>query len=201
MLKHVVIEDPESCLNKALAQEELFVLLARDPAAPVAIRAWIDERIRLGRNPPGDEQIREAYECATRMELQRGEIESSRGQQCLPLAVGPVETGAVGQEERLSDDDPLVDVLHRILGNRTGRLRVSDAYLICGIEPARVNQGQIYRLGRAIRSLGWERMRCFFDGSFQAAYVRGTAEEPQVQITVEYDAHKRSCRIEGGVVP
>jgi len=74
MLKREVIDNPESCFNRARDQEQLFVLLARDPAAPAAIRAWIVERIRLGRNKPGDEQVREAYECAALMELQRGEI-------------------------------------------------------------------------------------------------------------------------------
>jgi len=78
MLKHNEIESPESCFNKAQDNERLFVLLARDPAAPVAIRAWIAERIRLTKNKPGDEQIREAYECASLMEFERPEIEASR---------------------------------------------------------------------------------------------------------------------------
>lgn len=88
MLKSDVIENPDSCLNRAHAQEQLFVLLARDPAAPVAIRAWIAERIRLGKNAPGDEQIREAFECATLMELQRGDIGALRGQQQLRWFAG-----------------------------------------------------------------------------------------------------------------
>lgn len=60
-----------SCLNKAGRHEMLFVLLARDPAAPVAIRAWIAERIRIGKNAPRDPQILEAEACAKTMELQR----------------------------------------------------------------------------------------------------------------------------------
>lgn len=94
MLKSLVIDNLRSCLNTAYDQEHLFVLLARDPAAPVAIRAWIEERLRLGKNKPGDEQIREAYECATHMELQRSEITSARNQQQLPWAnaeEGPVK--------------------------------------------------------------------------------------------------------------
>jgi hypothetical protein len=88
MIKSDVIDNPGSCFNTAYDQEQIFVLLARDPAAPVAIRAWITERLRLGRNKPGDEQIREAYECATLMELQRSEITSTRTQQQLPWADG-----------------------------------------------------------------------------------------------------------------
>lgn len=61
----------DSCLNRAHSREMLFVLLARDPAAPVAIRAWIEERIRLGKNTPNDSQIREAQDCAFTMEQER----------------------------------------------------------------------------------------------------------------------------------
>lgn len=106
------------------------------------------------------------------------------------------EAAAVEQEARLVGDDPLVDVLHRALGNRTGKLRVSDAYLICGIEPGKVNQDQIARFGRAIRELGWERQRRRFDGSLQYAYAKGTATEREVELVVEYDPHMRSVRIE-----
>jgi hypothetical protein len=106
------------------------------------------------------------------------------------------EAAATEQEARLAGDDPLVDVLHRALTNRTGKLRVSDAYLICGIEPGKVNQDQISRFGRAIRELGWERQRRRFDGSLQYAYVKGTAAEREVELVVEYDPHLRSVRIE-----
>ena len=49
-------------------------------------------------------------------------------------------------------DDPIVIVLC----NRTGKLWVSDAYLICGIATGKANQDQIARFGKAIRELGWE---------------------------------------------
>ncbi len=68
MLKREEIEQPDSCLNKAEDDERIFVLLARDKAAPVAIRAWCDERIRLGKNKASDPQIEEARDCAARME-------------------------------------------------------------------------------------------------------------------------------------
>ena len=90
MIKRDEIEDSESCFNKAGDGERLFVLLARDPAAPTAIRAWVAERIRLGKNSPGDEQIREAYECANLMELERSEVEASRRQQKMRWAEGGV---------------------------------------------------------------------------------------------------------------
>lgn len=48
----------------------VFVLLARDVAAPLAIRAWIAARIKAGKNYPGDPQLIEAERCASFMELQ-----------------------------------------------------------------------------------------------------------------------------------
>ena len=90
MLKRDEIEDANSCFNKAHSGERLFVLLARDPAAPVAIRAWIAERIRLGKNAPGDEQIREAFESATFMEFERPEIETASRQERIRWAEGGV---------------------------------------------------------------------------------------------------------------
>ena len=77
MLKRDELADATSCFNKAQDEERLFVLCARDPAAPAVIRAWIAERLRLGKNGPGDEQIREAYECANLMELERSGIVAS----------------------------------------------------------------------------------------------------------------------------
>lgn len=111
------------------------------------------------------------------------------------------EAAAIEQEARLSNDDPLIDVLHRALSNRTGKLRVSDAYLICGIEPGKVSQDQISRFGRAIRELGWERQRRRFDGQLQYAYVKGTPSEREVELLVEYDPHMRSVRIEVDKAP
>lgn len=71
MLKTYEVQSENSCLNKARADEMLFVLLARDEAAPVAIRAWIAERIRLGKNQPEDAKLREAEAAAKVMEEQR----------------------------------------------------------------------------------------------------------------------------------
>ena len=90
MIKRDEIEHTESCFNKAQDGERLFVLLARDPAAPVAIRAWVTERLRLGKNEPGDAQILEAIECASLMEIERVEIESARRQQKMRWAEGGV---------------------------------------------------------------------------------------------------------------
>jgi len=102
---------------------------------------------------------------------------------------------AAEQEARLRGDDPLVDVLHRVLGERTGKLRVSDAYLICGIEPGKATQDQMERFGRAIRELGWERQRRRFDGALDYAYVKGSDAQRYAQLAVEYDHFSRSAKV------
>jgi hypothetical protein len=60
MRKRDELTDPKSCMSKARDDEWTFVLLGRDAAAPVAVRAWIDQRILLGKNAPNDPQIAEA---------------------------------------------------------------------------------------------------------------------------------------------
>ncbi len=67
--------DHTSCWNKADSHEKLFVLLGRDRAMPVAIRAWAAERIRLGKNVAGDAQTSEALDLAA--SLERGETHAA----------------------------------------------------------------------------------------------------------------------------
>jgi hypothetical protein len=75
MLKLQELTQIDSCLNKALNQEMIFVLLARDAAAPEAIRAWCQRRILLGLNTPDDPKIREALQCAETMENTQDDID------------------------------------------------------------------------------------------------------------------------------
>jgi hypothetical protein len=74
VIKRDELDDMTSCLNRASDGERIFVLLARDPAAPSAIRRWVDVRINLGKNKATDPQIVEALDCADRMEREREEI-------------------------------------------------------------------------------------------------------------------------------
>ena len=60
MRKREEINDPNSCLNKAKEDEMIFVLLGRDEGAVAAVLAWINMRIKLGKNNPRDAQIVEA---------------------------------------------------------------------------------------------------------------------------------------------
>lgn len=74
MRKREEIVVADSCLNRALPQERLFVLLARDLAAPAGIRAWAKERVRLGLSRPDDAQVIDALMDADAMEVERPEI-------------------------------------------------------------------------------------------------------------------------------
>jgi len=92
-------------------------------------------------------------------------------------------------------DDPMTATLHRALGNCTGMLRVSNAFLLCGLEARNVTQDQIKRFGRAIRALGWERKRCRRAGMVEYVYVRGNEIERKIELLVVYDPHTQTARI------
>jgi len=71
MRKQAEIKESQSCLSKARDNEMIFVLLARDIAAPFAIREWCKHRIILGLNAREDTKIQEALRCAEVMEQER----------------------------------------------------------------------------------------------------------------------------------
>lgn len=68
MIKKDEATKPNSCWNQARADERVFVLLARDTAAPETLRFWASRRVEIGKNQPSDPQIVEALDCADRME-------------------------------------------------------------------------------------------------------------------------------------
>lgn len=78
MQKRQEIEDPNSCLNKAMDEELIFVLLSRDPAAAATVRFWVDLRLKMGLNTRHDQKIQNAEELASRMDVQRTEREKTR---------------------------------------------------------------------------------------------------------------------------
>lgn len=67
MIKKQEMSDEKSCLNKAQDDEPIFVLRAKDPAAPNTILAWIQERARLGLNSGIDAKIIEAQGLRNQM--------------------------------------------------------------------------------------------------------------------------------------
>jgi len=68
MIKSDETTEPLSCWNKARDDERVFILLARDVAAPETLRFWAHHRIALGKNARFDRQIVDALDCADRME-------------------------------------------------------------------------------------------------------------------------------------
>lgn len=67
MIKLEELTNPASCMSRAQDGEMTFVLLGRDAAAPTALRSWVAERLRLGKNKVTDPQIDEALMCAEKM--------------------------------------------------------------------------------------------------------------------------------------
>lgn len=66
------IEQPTSCLNKARAEEPLFVLRAKDPLAAGTVRAWANAAEISGQHEP--EKIAEARALADNMEQYRHRV-------------------------------------------------------------------------------------------------------------------------------
>jgi hypothetical protein len=83
--KAETIADPNSCLNLATADEQIFVLRANDELAAKAVRYWAQLYYDLKNRWPGEiakQQIdkhREALVCAQLMdEWRRGTIKEGR---------------------------------------------------------------------------------------------------------------------------
>ena len=81
---------------------------------------------------------------------------------------------AVADDSSIGASDLLVMVtrLRRALGDARGKLRVSDAHVLGGLE--RQSYYQTHLIAHALRHLGWERGRYRFDGTVRYAYVKGT---------------------------
>jgi hypothetical protein len=77
MIKREELSNPNSCMSRAKDDEMIFVLLGRDAAAPHAIREWVRERIRLGKNAWSDGQIIEALTCANKIEQSLSDTEAN----------------------------------------------------------------------------------------------------------------------------
>lgn len=92
---------PNDCYARALPDEPMMVLLARDPSAPRLVRMWATlcmEALSNGTRPPADHAlVNEAFECASAMADWRaknvgGELEIPRWrrpQEAEPVASPP----------------------------------------------------------------------------------------------------------------
>lgn len=71
MTKRELIDDQNSCLNKAADDEPIFVLLGRDAAAYRAVLYWAEQRVSLGINGAGDTKVANAISVARQMKAYR----------------------------------------------------------------------------------------------------------------------------------
>jgi len=67
MIKSDELKNPLSCLNKSADDEPLFVLRAKDPIAPIAIRHWVT----MSNCYHQKNKAKEALELAEKMEAWR----------------------------------------------------------------------------------------------------------------------------------
>ena len=58
-------DGPDSCYNRALNDEPMFVLLGRDPTAPFVVLFWCKLRTLLDPEGKDAAQIAEAHACTT----------------------------------------------------------------------------------------------------------------------------------------
>lgn len=72
------IEQPTSCLNRARAEEPLFVLRAKDPLAAETVRTWASQAETFKTHEPG--KIREARAIADAMDEYRTRVHPAAGQ-------------------------------------------------------------------------------------------------------------------------
>jgi len=82
------------------------------------------------------------------------------------------------QDKRRVEDGWLFD-LEGPLGARTGRITTVDVFKVLGLDKnaGLRNQEANYRVGSAMRELGWERVQAKVHGQVRWVYARGTPEE------------------------
>jgi hypothetical protein len=106
MIKTLEQRDSQSCWNKAADTEMVFVLLARDAAAPHAIREWVKERIRLNKNTVDDYQVKDALAAALFIERTQAEADQKSGLICVH-PVGSTTCGYTEMRHHKYDGSPM----------------------------------------------------------------------------------------------
>ncbi len=119
MRKVEELSNPTSCLNKAQDGEWLFVLLGRDVAAPLAVRAWIEARIRLGKNQRSDAQIVDAQRWIVQVLMERG----------VSANAAPADLQPVNEEEQELCDAAVRAVLATVRASRASGKYAAYAWL------------------------------------------------------------------------
>jgi hypothetical protein len=105
------------------------------------------------------------------------------------IRLDPALYGAAAdaQEERRVED-PFVGRLASVLGDLNGKLAAEDAWLIVGVPTGQRTQDHNARLGEAMRSLGYERVKLRIEGRATWCYARGSRSEREARIVVRCSA-------------
>jgi predicted P-loop ATPase len=88
------------------------------------------------------------------------------------LDPGLWDAAAVEQQER-TVEDPWVDLIKGLLGNRKGKMSAISAWELVGVAAGQRTQAHNARLGPAMKAAGWKRRSISLDGKKQWGYVRG----------------------------
>ncbi len=110
----------------------------------------------------------------------RSERENVSSAEASPVAVSSID----GDDP--SDAADFLAVLQRLrdtLGERRGRIRVSDVQELAGLE--RPSYYRMNLIARALRHLGWRRTRCRFGGTLTYGYSRGTRLQREEILEIE----------------
>jgi hypothetical protein len=88
-----------------------------------------------------------------------------------------------GEVSDASDFLMVVTRLRGALGDARGKIRVADVQALAGLE--RPSYYGMSLIARALRHLGWRRLRCRFGGTVAYAYARGTRLQREGVLEIE----------------
>jgi predicted P-loop ATPase len=91
-------------------------------------------------------------------------------------------TVAGEQQDQRMVHDPWRELLTDLLDGMNGKVQTTDLWNALGVDAERRTQEQNYRLGSAMKAMGFERKILKFEGKNRRCYVRGSLEEQEVEI-------------------
>ena len=75
-------------------------------------------------------------------------------------------------------------LVRKAFGDITGRIAITEAWQVLGIQSRVLTQDEMQRFGNAMRMLGWQRKRGRTSGELAYVYYRGTEAESERWVTV-----------------
>lgn len=87
---------------------------------------------------------------------------------------------AAGEQKKRQQENPMETRLEGLVGQKSGRIAVSDVYEVLGVSMQ--NHQMTQMLGRAAKSLGFDKKRLNCSGRQQNCYVRGGPEDHFIEL-------------------